>query len=152
MSMLVRRDPFRELNSIRRVMDDVFNRSMSRFIDEGTEDNGALSSWTPTMDIIERNDEIRLRAELPGLTEEDVDITVENNVLTIQGEKKFEESEEEGAYRRIESAYGTFYRRFTLPATVEQDRIDASFSNGVLTVTLPKAEQAKPKKIAVKAS
>jgi len=103
------------------------------------------ANWAPTIDVIEKDDSIVLRAELPGMEEEDVEITVENRNLTIQGEKKFEHEETEGNYRRLESRYGSFYRSFSLPTTVDQDRIDARFSKGVLEIELPKAEQAKPK-------
>lgn len=153
--MLVRRtsdpfaNPFANLHGLRRQMDEVFNRSLSSFFDDGTE---TMSSWAPAMDVLERENEIVLRAELPGLSEQDVEITVENNTLSLRGEKRFEEEENEGAYRRVERRYGSFYRSFSLPSTVDRDRIDASFKNGVLEVVLPKVEQAKPRKIAVKAS
>lgn len=141
--MLVRRtDPFRELGLLSRRLDDVFRGANG--------DSEAMASWTPSMDVIEQDDRILLRAELPGMTEEDVEITVENRHLTIQGEKKFEHEETEGNYRRLESRYGSFYRTFSLPNTVDQERIDARFSKGVLEIELPKAEQAKPKKISVK--
>jgi len=147
--MLVRRtDPFRDLTVMRRTMDDLFNRTFAGYV--GDADSGeTMASWTPARDVVETEDRVLLRAELPGLTENDVEITVENNVLSLRGEKKFEHEETEGAYRRIESRYGSFYRSFTLPSTVDQERIGASFRNGVLEITLPKAEKAKPKKIAV---
>ncbi len=148
--MLVRRssEPFRDLSVLRRQMDELFNRSWLSFFD--SEEGEAISAWAPTMDVIEHDDHILLRAELPGLTRDDVELTVENNTLSIRGDKKFEYSTEEGQYRRIESRFGSFYRSFTLPTTVDQDRIEANFKNGVLEIRLPKVEQAKPKKIAVK--
>lgn len=148
--MLVRRnDPFRDMSVLRRQMDDLFNRNvLGVFSDAG---NGeTMADWTPAMDVLETEDTVVLRAELPGLTEQDVEITLENNVLSLRGEKKFEHEEKEGSYRRIETRYGSFYRSFSLPTTVDQGKIDAKFRNGVLEITLPKAEQAKPKKIAVK--
>ena len=148
--MLVRRtDPFRDMTVLRRQMDDLFNRGFAGFL--GEPDNGeTMASWSPAMDVLETEDSVVLRAELPGLTEQDVEITVENNVLTLRGEKKFEHDESEGNYRRIESRYGSFYRSFSLPTSVDKERIDAKFANGVLQISLPKAEKAKPKKIAVK--
>lgn len=151
--MLVRRtqtDPFRDFAGLRRQMDDVFNRSLGAFLGDNGE---TMSSWAPAMDVLERDGEIVLRAELPGLTDEDVEITIENNTLSLRGEKKFEEeTEQEGVYRRVERRYGSFYRSFSLPSTVDQDSIDANFRNGVLEIHLPKVEQAKPRKIAVKAT
>jgi len=144
--MLVRRtDPFRDLARLTRRMDDAF-----RGVPAWDGDNGdTMAAWTPSMDVIEKEDQILLRAELPGMTEEDVELTVENGTLTLQGEKRFEHEESEGQYRRIESRYGSFYRSFSLPNSVDQDRIDARFNKGVLEVTLPKVEKAKPKKISV---
>ena len=101
------------------------------------------------MDVIEQEDQILLRAELPGLTEEDVEITLEDGKLTLKGEKTFQHDPSDGHYRRIESAYGSFRRVFTLPTAVDQEHIDAQFRNGVLVISLPKVEQAKPKKIEV---
>ena len=142
--MLVRRsDPFRELGLLSRRLDTVFRG-------EDGEAGEAMANWAPTMDVIEKDESILLRAELPGMQEEDVEITVENRHLTIQGEKKFAHEESEGNYRRLESRYGSFYRTFSLPSSVDQERIDAHFSKGVLEIELPKAEQAKPKKISVK--
>lgn len=151
--MLVRRSPstrFEDFSGVRRQMDDVFNRTLANFFESNGE---SMSNWAPAMDVLEREDEIVLRAELPGMSEEDVEITVENNSLALKGEKRFEEAQEgEGVYRRVERRYGSFYRSFSLPSTVDQEAIDASFHNGVLDIRLPKVEQAKPKKITVKAS
>ena len=142
--MLVRRsDPLRDLALLSRRMDDMFRGANG---DAGE----AMANWTPTMDVVEQDDRIVLRAELPGMSDEDVEITVENRTLTIQGEKKFEHEETEGHFHRLESRYGSFYRSFSLPISVDQERIDARFSKGVLEIELPKAEQAKPKKISVK--
>jgi HSP20 family protein len=141
MKMLIRRsDPFRELGLLSRRL-ELFHSPSSGL--------GQAANWAPTMDVIEKDDSIVLRAELPGMSEEDIEITVENRHLTIQGEKKFEHEEGEGHYRRLESRYGSFYRTFSLPNTVDQERIDARFAKGVLEIELPKSEQAKPKKISV---
>ena len=150
MNIIARRvDPFRDLASLRSRFDRLFS---DHFATLGDADGGEAfsSSWVPSIDVLENDSEIRLRAELPGMNEDDVEITLENNQLTLQGEKKFELEENEGEYRRVESRYGKFYRRFSIPATVDQTKIDAQFSNGVLTVALPKAEAAKPKRIPVR--
>jgi HSP20 family protein len=117
---------------------------------EGAEDEGMTASWIPSVDIFEAEDEIVLRTELPGLSEEDVEITIENGRLALKGEKRFEREETEGDYRRVESRYGSFYRSFALPNSVDREKIEAKFDKGVLNVTLPKAEVAKPKRIEVK--
>ena len=148
--MLVRRAvPYRDLSHLRTQVDDLFNRRFMSFFD-GADNGETMANWTPAMDVIENEDSVLLRAELPGLSEQDVEINVENNTLSLKGEKKLEHSEEDGHYRRVESRYGSFYRSFSLPNSVDQDKIDAHFVNGVLEISLPKAEQAKPKKIAVK--
>ncbi len=131
-----------------------FNRLFSRmdnaFRGVDADSGDAMANWSPNMDVIEQEDRILLRAELPGMSDGDVEITVENRTLSIHGEKKFEHEESDGHFRRLESRYGSFYRSFSLPNSVDQDRIDARFAKGVLEIDLPKAEQAKPKKISVK--
>lgn len=135
------------LFSTRRELDRVLDRFMAG--DAPT----AATVWSPVVDVRESPDEIQVVAELPGLTPEDVDVSIENNVLTISGEKKheIEEGKEDGAYHLIERRYGRFERSFTLPRTVDADAISARFENGVLTVTLPKAEAAKPRRVQVEA-
>jgi HSP20 family protein len=135
-------DPFDELNLLRNRMDRLWSRM--------TEDEPVLAAdWAPTSDIIEGKDEITIKAELPGIEEKDIDVEIENNVLTIRGERKAEKKEEEKGYRRIERSYGSFLRTFTMPATVEAEKIKADFTNGVLTVHLPKKASAKPQTIKV---
>ena len=141
--MLVRRtSPLRDLDMLVRRMDGLFHN--------GVGEAETMDHWAPAMDVIEKGDQVVLRAELPGLSEDEVEITVENGTLTLQGEKKFQHEESEGNYRRLESRYGSFHRTFSLPTSVDQERIDAHFSKGVLGIELPKAEQAKPKKISVR--
>jgi HSP20 family protein len=106
--------------------------------------------WHPAVDITENRDRYTLNAELPGISKEDVQVTLENNVLTIRGEKKTNAEQKEGDVHRIERRYGSFERSFTLPAAVDVNKIDAQFKDGVLTLTLPKAEEAKPRSIDVK--
>jgi len=106
--------------------------------------------WAPAVDIKETEDALVLRAELPGLTKEDVKITLENQVLTLSGERKFEKEAKGESYHRIERSYGAFTRAFTLPTHVKTEKVDATFADGVLTVTLPKMEEAKPRHIAIR--
>ncbi len=107
------------------------------------------SGWLPAVDVRESDDAYVFTAELPGLAKDDVNITLEDSVLTLSGERRFEEEDEEKNYRRIERAYGTFSRSFTLPSQVDAEHISAKFKDGLLTVTVPKAELAKPRKITI---
>ena len=147
---LVRWEPFRELRTFQRRMDRLFNDPIARHAGEG--DEPLETSWVPAVDVHESDKAITLRAELPGLTKDDVDLTVDNGRLTVRGEKKLEKEETEGDYRRIESRYGAFYRSFPLPDAIDAEKIEANLDNGVLNVTLPKAEEAKPKRIEVSVS
>ncbi|MDI6767261.1 MAG: Hsp20/alpha crystallin family protein [Bacteroidota bacterium] len=104
----------------------------------------------PAVDIVERENDFNIRVELPGVDKKDVKITVQNDVLTIKGEKKQEDEKKSDNYYQVERCYGTFQRSFTLPTSVASDKIDASYNNGVLTVSIPKLEEAKPKEIEVK--
>jgi HSP20 family protein len=142
---IVKVDPFRELvamqDRIARLFGDVYVRD---------EDTGFRGSWTPAVDIFETdNHDLVLKAELPGLNREDVDVTIENGTLVLKGSKKFDAEVKEENYRRVERSYGTFHRSFTLPNTVDPSRVSAEFKNGVLTVRLPFREEAKPRTISV---
>ena len=142
MPALVRFDPFRDITTLR----DEMNRLFSRAVGDGV---GSGSAWTPAVDIFDTGDAIVLRAELPGLTTEEIEIEVDENVLTLKGERRFEEQLEEGRYYRLERAYGSFQRSVTLPQGVKAEEISASFDNGVLSVRVPKADEVKPRKISV---
>jgi HSP20 family protein len=109
----------------------------------------ASRTWQPPVDIQETEDAYRLIAELPGLTKDDVAITMENNVLRLSGERKFERDAKKDTFQRIERTYGSFTRSFALPSQVDAEGVTATFADGVLTLTVPKAEQAKPRKIAI---
>lgn len=146
MPAVVRFDPFRDITSLR----DEMNRLFSRTIGEGGVASG--STWTPAVDIFDTDEAIVLRAELPGLTPEDIDIEIDDNVLTLKGERRFQEQVDEGRYYRLERAYGHFQRSVTLPQGVKSDEISASFEHGVLSVRVPKADEVKPRKIAVAAA
>jgi HSP20 family protein len=129
------------------------NRMLDTFFRGGVADDGSFGNfWSPAVDIREREDAYLVELELPGLTKDDVKITMENNILTIQGEKKHEKEEKRGDYHRTERVYGSFQRSFTLPSSVKNDKIEAQYKNGILTVSLPKVEEAKPKAIEVKVS
>lgn len=131
-------------------MGRLFNEAFNDFLAPvaGSEEV-ADRSWMPAVDVLESDNELRLTAELPGLTRDDVSITLENNVLTISGERKFEKESEKDNYHRIERAYGRFSRSFTLPAHVSVDDVKADFRDGVLQVTLPKAAEARPRRIEI---
>lgn len=152
---LIRWNPARELATF---PTDVFNmqREINRMFDNffrgGTADDGSLGSslWAPATDVAEHDDEYQVKVELPGVGKDDVKITMQDNILTIRGEKKQEKESKSSSYHRVERSYGSFQRSFTLPTRVKQDRIEAAYNEGILTITLPKAEEAKPKQIEVK--
>ena len=144
---IVRWDPFRDLMSIQERMNRLFDQTLARTRPE--EEGIAASTWVPSVDIYETSDRVVMKAELPGLTREDIEINVRDNTLSLRGERKFEKDVKEENYLRIERAYGSFQRSFTLPATIQQDKIKAVFKDGVLEVTLPKAEEARPKQIKI---
>jgi len=112
-------------------------------------DNSALTTWTPAVDIYETENELVVKADLPEVSEKDLDVRVENNMLSIRGERKFEQKVEEENYLRVERTYGTFSRSFSLPNTISTEAIKADYKNGVLTVTLPKRAESKPKQVKV---
>jgi HSP20 family protein len=151
---IVRFEPFHDLSSLSSLsalqnrFDRFFGEALAR--PTNSEEEPLRASWMPTIDVHENEQAITLRAELAGLTEDDVELTVDKGRMTLQGEKKLDKEDTDGEYRRIESRYGSFYRSFPLPDAVDQEKIEASFSNGVLTVVLTKSEAAKPKKIALK--
>lgn len=130
-------------NRINRMLNDVFAGSDWQYPDT------AVASWAPPVDVLEEKDGIRILAELPGVKPEDVQIAIENNVLTIKGAKQQQTEEKTEQVRRYERTYGAFARTFTLPTTVDAANIKATYENGVLTVTLPKVEQAKPRQIQI---
>jgi HSP20 family protein len=146
-SMLERWDPFRDLMSIQNEMNRLFGRTFG----DGSE-LGFGGTWVPAIDVHESVDKIEVSVDLPGIDPKDVDVTVEDSTLTITGERRFAHEEQEGSFQRIERRYGAFSRTVTLPSTADTERIDAEFDRGVLTIKVPKREEAKPKKITVKAS
>jgi HSP20 family protein len=143
---IIKYDPLREIRNLQEEMNRLFNTFRS------FDDDLITGAWTPSVDIYENKDQVVIEAELPGMKPEDVNISIENNVLTIQGERKFEKQEESDNYHRIERRYGSFTRSFTLPPTVNPDEVKAEFDNGLLRVTLAKREEAKPRRIEIKAT
>ena len=143
---VVKWDPLRDLLSIQDRMNRLFEQTLSR---SRTEEGISASTWAPAVDIYETQETIVIKADLPGLTREDIEIEIRDNTLTIKGERRFAKDVQQENYLRIERAYGAFQRSFTLPTGVRQEQIRASFRDGVLELLLPKAEEAKPKKIAI---
>jgi HSP20 family protein len=143
---VVKWDPFRDLISIQDRMNKLFEQTLSR---SRAEEGIAATTWTPAVDIYETPETIVMKAELPGLTRDDLDIQIRDNTLTLRGERRFAKDVQEENYLRIERAYGSFQRSFTLPTSIQQENVRAVFKDGVLELTLPKAEGAKPKKIAI---
>jgi len=147
MTALMRWDPFRELEE----MSDRLNRMFAR---PATRTNGKetmiVADWTPTVDISETDGEYQIKAEIPDVKKEDVKVTLEDGVLTIQGERKQEKEEKGKKYHRIERSYGSFVRSFSLPDVIDEEKVRAEFKDGVLSLHLPKSEKAKPKAIEVK--
>src|ERR1043165_8844123 len=143
---IVRYDPFRDLRSLQEEVNRLFTGNMTRTFDE---EGIARGSWSPSVDIFENKDHIVLEAELPGMKREDFDLSVENNVITLRGERHFEKKDETDNYHRVERAYGSFTRSFTLPNTVTAEGATAEYTNGVLRVTLPKREETKARRIEI---
>lgn len=144
---IVRYDPFRDLRSLQEEVNRLFSTNLTRaFGDEGI----GRGAWAPSVDIYENKDQIVLEAELPGMKQEEFDLSIENNVITLRGERKFEKTDETDNYHRVERSYGSFTRSFTLPQTVSAEGATADYSNGVLRVTLPKREETKARRIEVK--
>src|ERR671938_966659 len=144
---ITRYDPFREL----RMLQDEVNRLFTSNVSRSFDDEGLMrGAWTPSVDIYENKDQIVLEAELPGMNREDFDLTIENNVLTLRGERRFEKKDEADNYHRVERAYGTFTRSFTLPQTISSENATAEYKNGVLRVALRKREEVKARRIEVK--
>jgi HSP20 family protein len=143
---VVKWDPFRDLVSIQDRMNRLFEQTLSR---SRGEEGVTATTWTPAVDIYETADTIVMKAELPGVAREDIQIQIDGNTLTLKGERRFARDVQEESYLRIERAYGSFHRSFGLPATVQQENVRAVLKDGVLELTLPKAEGSKPKRISV---
>jgi HSP20 family protein len=143
---VVRYDPFRDIRTLQDEVNRLFSSNLTRFFDDEGIGRGA---WNPQVDIYENKDQIVLEAELPGMNREDFDLSIENNVLTLRGERKFEKKDDNDNYHRVERSYGSFTRSFTLPQTVSSEGAVAEYKNGVLRVSLPKREEVKARKISI---
>jgi HSP20 family protein len=142
---IVKVDPFRELSAMQDRVARLFGDAYLR-----DEDTGFRGSWAPAVDIFEtETHDLVLKAELPGMTREDIEVIVENSTLVLKGNKTFDAAVKEENYRRVERTHGTFHRSFTLPNTVDASKVTADYKNGVLTVKLPFREEAKPRTINV---
>jgi HSP20 family protein len=137
-------EPFRSASSLPDQLNRLFNEAFDRRSEEGN-----LTAWAPSVDIYESEHELVVKADIPDVKPEELDIRVENNILTIRGERKFEKSVSENNYLRVERSYGSFARSFSLANTVNSEAIKADYKNGVLTLSIPKREEAKPKQIKV---
>jgi HSP20 family protein len=147
---LIRWEPVREIGTIQNEMNRLFNTLFESPSHPGNGGAGApLRRWIPAMDLVETEDDFVLRADLPGLSEEDVNIELEDNILTISGERKAEHEERKEGYYRVERSSGSFSRSLTLPEGVDPDAVKASFDRGVLEVRVPKPEAKKPRKVAI---
>jgi HSP20 family protein len=144
---IVRYDPFRDLRSLQEEVNRLFSTNLSRGFGEEGIGRGA---WNPSVDIYENKDQIVLEAELPGMNRDDFELSVENNVITLRGQREFEKKEDSDNYHRVERSYGSFTRSFTLPQTVSAEGATAEYRNGVLRVTLPKREETKARRIEIK--
>ena len=145
MTVLTRWEPFREFATLQDRLNRLFHQSYSG----GPDESLTTSSFAPAVDVYEDEHKVALKIEVPGIEEKDIDVRVENNTLTVHGERKIEKEEKEENYRRVERQYGSFVRTFTLPPTVDSEHVTASYDKGVLNVTLPKKAEAKPKQIKV---
>jgi HSP20 family protein len=128
-------------------MNQIFEDALSR--SRGRDEGLRTGMWTPAVDIYENNDSVVVKAELPGVEKDQISVEVKDGILTMRGERKFEKEVKEESYHRIERSYGSFQRSFSLPVSVNQEKVTARFQDGVLEVKLPKKEQAKPKQIQV---
>ena len=150
MSTLTRWDPFKEMDDLHKRLNTLFNLPSAR--PSNGQEAMTVAVWSPLVDITEDDKEYLIKAELPEVRKDDVKVTVENGVLSISGERKFEKEEKDKKYHRIERAYGSFTRSFSVPDDADGEKVAAAFKDGVLTVHLAKSEKARPKSIEVKVS
>jgi HSP20 family protein len=140
-------DPFRDLAAIQDRMNQIFEDALAR--SRGRDEGLRTGMWTPAVDIYENNEFVVVKAELPGVEKDRISVEVKEGILTLRGERGFDRELKEESYHRIERAYGSFHRSFSLPVSVDHEKVTARFQDGVLEVKLPKKEQAKPKQIEV---
>jgi HSP20 family protein len=145
MTVLTRWEPFREFSTLQDRVNRLFRETQGNSQDESL----TSSSFAPAVDVYEDEHNVTLKIEVPGIDEKDIDVRIENNTLTVHGERKIEKEEKEENYRRVERQYGSFTRTFNLPPTVDAEKVQADYDKGVLKITLPKKAEAKPKQIKV---
>jgi HSP20 family protein len=145
------RRPLETMTSLRR-LNSVLDEAFSSWPFQAEESGALTSAWLPACDVFENKDAVKIVAEVPGVSPEDVKLSLESNLLTIRGEKKQQAEEKNERVHRYERSYGTFERTFSLPTTVDPEKIVANYANGILTVTIPKVERARPREIPVKVS
>src|ERR1700677_4387077 len=146
MTVLTRWEPFREFSTLQDRINHVFRETYNQ---GGRDESLTASSFAPAVDVYEDEHNVTLKIEVPGTDEKDIDVRLENNTLTVHGERKIEKEEKEENYRRVESNYGSFTRTLTLPTTVESEKVSANYDKGVLKIALPKKAEAKPKQIKI---
>ena len=149
MNGIVRWDPFRELEEIHNRLTGIFDRTPMR-PDDKRESIAAATEWAPMVDISENEKHYTIKVELPEMKREDIKVSVENGVLAVSGERKFEKEEKDRKYHRVERAYGSFLRSFSLPDNADANQVNAQYRDGVLTVNVAKSEKAKPRSVEVK--
>jgi HSP20 family protein len=145
MTVITRWEPFREFSTLQ----DRLNRLFQQSVSEGRDESLTTSSFAPAVDVYEDDHQVTLKIEVPGIDEKDIDVRLENNTLTVHGERKLEKEEKEENYRRVERQYGSFTRSFTLPNTVDAEGVSAQYDKGVLKIKLAKKAEAKPKQIKI---
>jgi HSP20 family protein len=145
MQTISRLDPFRGINSLQDQVNRLFDETFSR----GRSAESEMGTWAPAVDIYETEQELVLKADLPEVIQQEIDIRIENNMLTIRGERKFHNEVSQDNYLRIERAYGPFTRSFSLPNTINTEAIKADYHNGVLSIRMPKREESRPKQIRI---
>ena len=143
---IIRWDPFRDIITLREKMNRLFEDAVMA---RGEEKDMISSTWIPSVDIYETENSLILTAEIPGVDENNIEIKIEDNTLSLKGERLFEKETTEENYHRIERSYGSFYRSFTIPRSVDQEKIRAEHDNGVLRITMPKKPESKPKTVKV---
>jgi HSP20 family protein len=146
MTVLTRWEPFREFATLQ---DRINRASRESYSAAGQDESLTTSTFAPAVDVYEDEHKVTLKIEVPGIEEKDIDVRVENNTLTVHGERKIEKEEKEENYRRVERQYGSFTRTFNLPQTVDTENVSANYDKGVLKIALPKKAEAKPKQIKV---
>jgi len=145
---LIRWSPLRDMSVLQNQMNRLFDDTLHTWPAQ----SDGTRAWSPAADIYETDSDLVLQTDLPGIDPKQIDVRVENNVLTVRGERRFEQKVEREKFHRVERSYGTFSRSFTLATAVDADKIQAHYKNGVLSITVPKAEQAKPKRIQIAAT